>query len=139
MTASVLWTIKMLNWNLVLGNLRTMNNLSITNIFSNGMLYGKLQLMLLSQSRFKQLLSVSLTDLNINSQFVSAFSFSSLFADRRLWKVCSTKGAGYWLQFYWTYFSKVLLTNSINTYSTLKQLLWENPADKFYQYLDQSS
>ena len=62
LTASVLWTITMLNCNLVLGNLRTMNNLNITNIFSDAMLYGKRQLLLPSQSRFKQLLSGSLTD-----------------------------------------------------------------------------
>ena len=72
-TASVLWTITMLNCNLVLGNLRTMNNLNITNIFSDGMLYGKRQLLLLSQSRFKQLLSASLTDLNINSTYANLF------------------------------------------------------------------
>ena len=60
--ASVLWTITMLNCNLVLGNLRTMNSLNFTNFFSDGMLYGKRQLLLLSQSRFKQLLSASLAD-----------------------------------------------------------------------------
>ena len=56
-----------------MGNLRTMNNLNITNIFSDGMLYGKRQLLLLSQSRFKQLLSASLTDLNINSTYANLF------------------------------------------------------------------
>ena len=56
-----------------MGNLRTMNNLNITNIFSDGMLYGKRQLLLLSKSRFKQLLSASLTDLNINSTYANLF------------------------------------------------------------------
>ena len=56
-----------------MGNLRTMNNLNIPNIFSDGMLYGKRQLLLLSQSRFKQLLSASLTDLNINSTYANLF------------------------------------------------------------------
>ena len=73
------WTITMLSCNLVLGNLRTMNNLKVINILNiiNGMLYEKRQLLMLSQSRFKQLLSASLTDKYqyYLCQFVSAFLF----------------------------------------------------------------
>ena len=43
-TASVLWTITILNYNRALDNLR---------IMSDGMLYGRRQLLLLSQSGFK--------------------------------------------------------------------------------------
>ena len=35
---------------------------------------------------------------------------------------------------YW----QTLGAESINTQSTLKQLLWESATDKFFQYLDQS-
>ena len=44
-----------------------------------------------------------------------SFYLYSPFANRRQWKVCFTKGAGYWLQF------KVLLINSINTESNLRK------------------
>ena len=64
MTASVLWAITILNFNIALEDLRTMDDFSFTNFLSgsDGMLYGRCQLLLFSESRFKQLLSESLID-----------------------------------------------------------------------------
>ena len=63
-TASVLWTITILNYNHALENLGTMNGFDFTFFFSDSdvMLYRRHQLLLLSQSGLKQLLSESLTD-----------------------------------------------------------------------------
>ena len=50
----------MLNFNHALENLRTMDDFNFTNFLSDGMLYGRRQLLLLSQSCLKQLLPESL-------------------------------------------------------------------------------
>ena len=59
--ASVLSTITMLNFNHALENLHTMDDFNFTNFLSDrdGMLYGRCQLLLLSQTCLKQLLSES--------------------------------------------------------------------------------
>ena len=108
--SSVLWIITILNFNRALENLRALNDFSFTDFFqrqSDGMLHGRRQL-LLSQSDFKQVLSEDFTDKfhQYLRQFASAFHFCSLSTDRGLWKMCSTKGDGYWSQFKTAIFRK---------------------------------
>ena len=65
------------------------------------MLYGRHQLLLLSQSGLKQLRSASLLLINIISAYANLlqhFIFARfLLIERRLWKVCTMKEDGYWL------------------------------------------
>ena len=86
------------------------------------MLYGRRQLLLLSQSGFEQLLSASLIDKyhSYLCQFASAFYFCSLSVDRKkTMESVHSKRRRLLFAVLNTYFSKVLLINSINTYSNL--------------------
>ena len=83
------------------------------------MLYGRRQLLLLLQSGFKQLLLERLTD---KFHLLQHFVCSLFSADRRLWKVYSTKGAGHFSfrrAFKKSYFEKIFLINFISVYSNL--------------------
>ena len=64
-----------------------------------------------SNNFFQQVLLINIISTYANS--LQYFIFAHfLLIERRLWKVCTTKGDGYWLN---TYFLKVLLINSINS------------------------
>ena len=91
-TASVLWTIIILNYNHALENLRTMNDFNFTNFFSDrvmgcsteGASYYCFRRAIL-KNFFQKVLLINFTSL--------AFQFCSLSADRRLWKLYSEKGS----------------------------------------------
>ena len=61
--------------------------------------YGMRQLLLLSQSGFKQLLAANLLLINTISAYANLLQYfifaHFLLIERRLWKVCTTKGDGY--------------------------------------------
>ena len=94
LTVSVLCTITILNYNHALENLSTMNDFSFTKFFSDrvmgcsteGASYYCFRRAIL-KNFFQKVLLINFTSL--------AFQFCSLSADRRLWKLYSTKGSGH--------------------------------------------
>ena len=92
-TALVLWTITMLNSSRALKNLRSVNDFSFTNFISNRVMVCSAKSA--SYCCFRKAVSNYVFQKFLLSS-ASAFYFCSLSADRRLWKVCSTKGAGHY-------------------------------------------
>ena len=85
-TSVLLWTITTINFNRTFGNLGAMNDFNFTNI----------QLMLLLQSGCKLLLlEESLADKFHLYLPQLAYEFSSISADKKLWKIFFTKRVGH--------------------------------------------